>query len=78
MTNPTKLESGMLLLDPESRTVYAVVSAKTVIAHHGSCSERATLSRSGLPKGWRVINNRALGGSGETIGETLAGRLTDG
>lgn len=59
-TSPRKLEVGMLLLAPDRPTVYAVTSARTIIAHHGGFSEKATLKKSTLPLGWRIIQNRPL------------------
>ncbi len=61
----TKLEPGMLVLDPGEGEnprpmIWTVISARTVIAHYGDCSARATLRASGLPKGWRIVNNRPL------------------
>ena len=56
-----KLDTGMLLLDPNGPTVYMAASKSTVIAHHGTFSEKATLSKPGvIPPGWKLINNRAL------------------
>lgn len=60
-TEPIKLDVGMLLLDPSGPTVYTATSKSTIVAHHGSMSEKATLRKPGVvPKGWRVINNRVL------------------
>jgi hypothetical protein len=64
-TTVVPLEQGMLLLAPSegeysSPKIYTVLSAKTVVCHHGNCTEKATLSKSGLPKGWRIINNAPL------------------
>lgn len=55
------LDVGMLLLDDEERpTIWTVVSARTIVAHYGSCSAKATLRGSGLPHGWRIVNNQTL------------------
>lgn len=59
------LDVGMLLLDPgsDSRgpTVYTATSKSTIVAHHGSFSEKATLRKPGfVPSGWKIINNKAL------------------
>ena len=55
-----KLEPGMILLRPDPPTVYAVVSARTLVTHHGDCTETAKLSRSGLPAGWRIVKAAPL------------------
>jgi hypothetical protein len=64
----TRIQQGMLILDPGdgigTPTVWTVLSSgeapKTLIAHYGSCSCKSTLNKSGLPKGWKIINNRVL------------------
>ena len=60
-----KLEPGELILDPGEGenphpTLWTVISARTIIASYGDVSARATLKASGLPKGWRRVNNRPL------------------
>lgn len=64
----TKLEEGMLLLDPGGKNsitpgrpgIYTVRSSKVLVSHYGDCSARSTLTKGELPEGWQVINNRAL------------------
>lgn len=66
----TKLEEGMLLLDPGKEvnglpprpSIYAVASkgGKVLVQHLEECSVRSTLTQPYLPDGWQVIGNRAL------------------
>lgn len=60
------LPVGTLLLDPGDGsggtrpTIWTVATARTLTASVEGLVMKGTLSKAGLPKGWRVISNRAL------------------
>lgn len=57
---------GTLLLDPGDgsgstrATIWTVASARTLTAAVEGLVMKGTLSKAGLPEGWRVIDNRVL------------------
>lgn len=60
-----KLEPGMLLLQPsegegQRPKVWAVRSARTILHYSDGVVQTATLTKSGLPKGWQVVESIAL------------------
>lgn len=64
-TKSEALPVGALLLDPGEGShprpkIWTVTSAKTVIYEEDYATVKATLTKPGLPKGWRRINNGAL------------------
>lgn len=59
-----KLPIGTLLLDPgdglASPALWSVKSATKLICARDGVIAEATLTKSGLPEGWKIINNRAI------------------
>lgn len=59
-----KLEPGMLLLQPSEGSlhpkVWTVRSPRTLIHYSEGIVQTATLTKSGLPKGWQMVESIAL------------------
>jgi hypothetical protein len=66
MTEPRKLERGMLLLDPETYStphLWTVATtgpnSATLIAHYGACYADAKLKTGRVPDGWTLVEHNA-------------------
>ena len=58
-----RLKAGMILLRVKPPTVYTAVSARTLVAYHDDSDivERVSLTSSGVPVGFKLVKNGALG-----------------
>lgn len=58
------LPVGTLLFDPGdatgNATIWTVATARTLTASVEGLAMKATLTKAGLPEGWKIIDNRVL------------------